>query len=477
MWTAPYLLVLPAQVESQGLSITGRVIDSINREPVSGATVNWNGGAPTTTTNAQGLFTLSGPVSVVSPDSNSTLHFSSPFLSAGHIRFATRKSSQTVIVSVYNIQGKTISTRRFSFKQAGWHNLPIFSEEKDFFIGFVSLHSDDETYRFKVMHQSDPVASTIGEYIPQAPQALAKTSIGTVSVSIAGLNPGSVAVKSDTMNVGDIVLGYPARPTIGVGARTPWGATILFDGSQGRVAANSEMQAKWQDWPRYSPSPIKFRIARDPQYLSDTNRVTLQSCCNTLWGYDDIQAKVGLFQDMQVHVEFIGMGAYDTPNYDTLTPNANAGDPMGKGQPGYINSGVYIASRYEVQIQSWSTSPTNIPGNHDMGGIVDQFTPTSNQNKANGVWQSYDVTYRGARFTDTVMTTPPYMSVWWNGVLVHDNRVLGAGASGFVQHSGEEHKDTALYGLKLQSEGRDVRYRNVWVKKLNLPAAQTNLGF
>ena len=90
MWTAPYLLVLPAQVESQGLSITGRVIDSINREPVPGATVKWNGGAPTTTTNAQGIFTLSGPVSVVGPDSNSTLHFSSPFLSLESREFSDR---------------------------------------------------------------------------------------------------------------------------------------------------------------------------------------------------------------------------------------------------------------------------------------------------------------------------------------------------------------------------------------------------
>jgi hypothetical protein len=284
-----------------------------------------------------------------------------------------------------------------------------------------------------------------------------------------------VGTNQDQADLGDIVMEYPARTPRGVGLTPPYGSVMLFDGSKGRAAANQELQSKWQDWPRYTPSAIRFRITRDPQYLNDTSRVALQTCCNTLWGYDDIQATVGKFADAQVHVEFIGMGEYDNP-FDLANPNANAGDPFNNNTaPGYINSGVYVASRYEVQIQSYALSGT--PGNHDMGSVVDQYAPASNQNKANGVWQAYDITFRGARFNGNTLSTTPRMSVWWNTAQIHNNRVINAGASGLSNHSGEEHNDPVLYGLKLQSEGRDVRYRNVWIKKLRIDSMQTNFGY
>ena len=235
------------------------------------------------------------------------------------------------------------------------------------------------------------------------------------------------------------------------------------------------MQKKWQDWPRFTPSAILFRLTRDPQFPSDTNRVTLQSCCNTLWGYDDIQS-LAVHGDVQIHVEFIGMGEYDMP-YDLATPNANVGDPFATNtQPGYFNSGVYVQSRYEIQIQSWTTTPGSIPGLHDMGSLVDDFAPTANVNRANGQWQAYDITFRTARYQGTTQTSPAIMSLWWNGQLVHSSRLAKAPATGLSNHSGEEMNAT-LYGLKLQSEGRDVRFRNVWMKKLRIDSTQTNFGY
>lgn len=269
--------------------------------------------------------------------------------------------------------------------------------------------------------------------------------------------------------------GHAPDPSRDVGAPPVDGAVMLFDGSHGRAAAAAELQANWKDWPRFTPSEIQFRLVRDPQFPDDTGRVALQSCCNTVWGYDDIQAKIGLFQDCRIHVEWIGMGEYDDP-YDIAAPNPNASDPSGAGQPGYINSGVYAASRYEVQIQSWDVSAAKVPGLHDMGAIVDDYAPVANLNRGNGVWQAYDITFRGARFKDSAMIEAPYMSVWWNGVLVHDNRKLTGAAAGLANHSGEEHSDPAIYGLKLQSEGRDVRFRNVWIKQISLDQPQTNPG-
>ncbi len=464
------LAILAANVGSQTIQITGRVVERINLDPVPGATVRWNGGNPQTLTDSLGRFTLSQAVAV----GGGSLNFAAPSFHAGRLRVATTEPNQVVTVSMYTAEGKRKGAHRFAFSQPGIQELAVFPENQGDFFGFMTVKCQGLTFRFKVLHQDGPVTYTRADFVSTPTSPLARAAAGTVNASITGLNPGTANATSDTMNVGDIILDYPARGTIGVGATPPYGSTMLFDGSQGRAAGNNEMQTKWQDWPRFTPSAIMFRITRDPQFLTDTNRVTLQSCCNTLWGYDDIQAKVGIFQDVQVHAEFNTLGEYDNP-YDLPAPNANVTDPYASGQPGYANSGVYVASRYEIQIQSFAL--TGPPGNHDMGAIVNDYVPTSNQNRANGVWQAYDATYRGGRFNGATMTTQPYMSVWWNGVQTHLNRAINAASSGLANHSGEEHLDPTLYGLKLQSEGRDVRFRKVWVKKLTLATTNTNLGY
>jgi len=193
----------------------------------------------------------------------------------------------------------------------------------------------------------------------------------------------------------------------------------------------------------------------------------VQSCCNTNWGMDDIQA-IRVHGDAQLHVEWIAMGEYDA------NENPNLDD--GKS---YVNSGVYVQSRYEIQIQSWTTNPASIPGNHDMGSLVDDYTPTANANRPNGKWQAYDITFRSARYNAAgARTENGRISIWWNGVLVHDNRDARAPATGTAPgtHSGED-MTPILYGLKLQSEGRDVRFRNIWVKDLVIDQPQTRFGY
>jgi hypothetical protein len=100
-------------------------------------------------------------------------------------------------------------------------------------------------------------------------------------------------------------------------------------------------------------------------------------------------------------------------------------------------------------------------------------------NRPNGIWQAFDITFRSARYDATGKKQEnARVSIWWNGVQVHNNRDAKAPATGLAAntHSGEE-LDPTLYGLKLQSEGRDVRFRNVWIKDLTIPTAETNFGY
>jgi hypothetical protein len=484
---------------AQTLNLKGRVLDKANMKGVPGATVKVVGASASATTDSEGRFTLTGSLDV---HGRFTRIAGEPRIQGGQLFVESIRSGETARIALFNASGESVATADQALK-SGWNRIDAFSRgsagsgngaaaasigNRDF-VGFARISIGAQTWTKRLLHSGGTAsgswiavdgmaargAGAQGSGIGKS--GLSKSAAaGQVDVSADKLLKKTVAYASDAADLGDIVLDYPERKT-GVGVAPIYGSTVLFDGTKGKTAAAAELQAKWMDWPRYTPSDIKFRIVRDPEFPNDTTgHAALQSCCNTLWGYDDIQAKVGIFSDFQLHVEYIGMGEYDSP-FDVAAANPNAADPIASGQPGYINSGVYLASRYEIQIQSWSTDATKIPGNHDMGAVVNDYTPTTNQNKANGVWQSYDITYRGGRFTGTTMTSNPYVSVWWNGVQVHNNRKVNAAASGLSNHSGEEHADTTVYGLKLQSEGRDVRYRNVWIKQLNITNAETNFGY
>lgn len=143
------------------------------------------------------------------------------------------------------------------------------------------------------------------------------------------------------------------------------------------------------------------------------------------------------FRDHQLHLEF------------RLTYM-----PYARGQ-GRSNSGVYIQHRYEIQVlDSFGLRGTN----NECGGIYGQFAPLINMCYPPLQWQTYDVEFRAARFDSSgKKVANALMSVWHNGVLIHDKIQL-KGATG----GGQSEADTPG-PLFLQGHGGQVRYRNIWV--------------
>ncbi|HKP95381.1 MAG TPA: DUF1080 domain-containing protein, partial [Fibrobacteria bacterium] len=353
--------------------------------------------------------------------------------------------------------------------EAGWNRFQAVPLQGRDFLGFARVTVGTESWIKRVLNVAGRMQADAEPGFPAAPgnsaaaARLAKVAAGNVEVSMAKLVTKTVPYNA-AADLGDIVLEYPPRK-LDVGAPPIYGASVLLDGSKGRAALQAELNSKWQDWPRFTPSEIKFKLAKDPEFPNDTNHATVQSCCNKVWGYDDIQAKE-VHGDAQLHVEWIAMGQYDeTENPDTGSSNKS---------PGYVNSGVYVQSRYEIQIESQGNSNPN----HDMASLVNDYAPTTwAPNRPNGKWQAYDITFRAARYNASGSRTEhARITVWWNGTVVHDNREAKAPATGLGGHSGEDMNAT-LYGLKLQSEGRDVRFRNVWIKHLNIATPQTNFGY
>ncbi|MDB5104161.1 MAG: hypothetical protein JWP91_1850 [Fibrobacteres bacterium] len=461
----------------QTYNLKGRVLDKVGMKPVAGAIVEINGGSLKATTDSAGRFTLQGATGLSGlPDAA----FAAPYFRDGILFVEAGKSVRSAKVELFGLAGEAISTAEYPLTDAGWNRLQVLPRQGRDFFGFARITAGGESWVKRVLHLDAPSAlQWAGDAAPatvssKSARAMAKAAAaGSLDVSADRLVKKSVRFASDNADLGDIVLDYPPRK-LDVGAPPIYGAVTLFDGSKGKAAAQAELKAKWKDWPRFSPSEIMFKIAKDPQFPDDTNKVTLQSCCNTQWGYDDIQA-LSVHGDAQIHVEFNGMGEYDA------TEKTNAGDAIDENpvKPGYYNSGVYLQSRYEVQIRAFSQDKNVLPGSHDQAALVDDYSASANVNRPNGQWQAYDITFRTARYDGAGKKLEnARVSMWWNGVQVHNNRDAKAPATGIdpSKHSGEELNPT-LYGLKLQSEGRDVRFRNIWIKDLSIQDAQTNFGY
>jgi hypothetical protein len=161
-------------------------------------------------------------------------------------------------------------------------------------------------------------------------------------------------------------------------------------------------------------------------------------------GTGDLRTRDG-FGDVELHVEW-------------ASPNPARGAEQGRG-----NSGVYLMSKYELQVlDSWenSTYPDGM-----AGAIYGQFPPLVNAARPPGEWQSYDVVFRGPRFDSSgSLVRPATMTVRYNGVLVQDNVTLSGPTGHYSRPPYEAHADKLP--ILLQDHGDPVRYRNIWLREL-----------
>ena len=246
--------------------------------------------------------------------------------------------------------------------------------------------------------------------------------------------------------VGACAMGPAGSNPGGVGAAPPRGAEVLFDGSR------AMLDAKWTYWegPRFSAElPIKWQIVDDP--VDDGTAVSSNdpAAAGGKYGSADIVTKKK-FRDFRLHVEFLVM------------------------QEGG-NSGVYLQNRYEIQILDGDKTK------HGMGAVINESESPYEAYNGTGKWNAYDIQFRAARFTDGALTEKAMVTMYFNGQKAHTNQIInkvwGGPNSGL---DGGNNKGRGITdrpgGLKLQAEGHDVRYRNIWIKELNLEQADTDFA-
>ncbi|MCC6365947.1 MAG: DUF1080 domain-containing protein [Bryobacterales bacterium] len=222
--------------------------------------------------------------------------------------------------------------------------------------------------------------------------------------------------------VHDISRPHPPKVTPGsVLGAPPSDAVVLFDGKD---------LSKWR--------------------MTASKGKTAASTWKVANGYFEVDPRGGdlvtrdKFGDCQLHVEW-------------MIP---AGE-RGKGQDAG-NSGVMLMSAYEIQVLESFTNVTYADG--QAGSIYGQWPPLVNASRKEGEWQSYDIFFEAPVFAAGMVVKPAYITVIHNGVLVqHRKEILGhvvhAKVAVYSPHGEEE-------PLLLQNHHHEVRYRNIWIRRL-----------
>jgi 3-keto-disaccharide hydrolase len=149
------------------------------------------------------------------------------------------------------------------------------------------------------------------------------------------------------------------------------------------------------------------------------------------------------FGDVQLHVEW-------------ATPAEVKGEGQGRG-----NSGVYLQGRYEIQVLDSYHNKTYPDG--QAGAFYGNFPPLVNASRKPGEWQTYDIIFQAPRpGADGRTVQPGYFTVLHNGVLVQNHVLVRTSTTAAAFHGA-----TQRGPLVLQDHGNPVRFRNVWIRRLD----------
>lgn len=209
----------------------------------------------------------------------------------------------------------------------------------------------------------------------------------------------------------------PRTVTPGTNGSAPSDAVILFDGTN------------FSEWTHEDGSPVRWT-------LSDGAMTVVK-------GSGGIKTR-RTFGDCQLHLEF-------------RTPAVVESEGQGRG-----NSGVFLQSRYEVQVLDSYNNRTY--SNGQAGSIYKQYMPLVNACRPPGEWQTYDIIYTAPRFNaDGIRVSPGRLTVIQNGVLIQNNVEIRGTTEYIGLPKNIPHEKAPLF---LQDHSNPVSYRNIWIREL-----------
>jgi len=210
-------------------------------------------------------------------------------------------------------------------------------------------------------------------------------------------------------------------------AAPPSDAIVLFDGTN------------FDEW-------VMEKDSADPDWLLKDGYMEVPPRGTGVGGYLRTKREFG---DVQLHIEF-------------ATPETVESNSQGRG-----NSGVFFLDGYEIQILDSYENDTYPDG--QASAIYGYKPPLVNASKGPGEWQTYDIIFEAPKWdAEGNLLKRARATVFHNGVLTHHYQ-------DFLGPTG--HRRVADYNrvqetgpIKLQDHSNPTRFRNIWVRELDLSA-------
>ncbi|MCZ6792915.1 MAG: DUF1080 domain-containing protein [Planctomycetota bacterium] len=202
----------------------------------------------------------------------------------------------------------------------------------------------------------------------------------------------------------------------------PADAIVLFDGKD---------LSRWTAAGK-QPKPARWRVENGYMEVNDTGSIRTKE----------------EFGDCQLHLEYM------------------APTPPKKVSQGRGNSGIIFMSRYEVQVLDNHDNPTYSDGY--IGAVYGQHPPLVNAGRKPGEWQTYDIVFRRPRFKDGEVVEPGRFTVFLNGVLLQHNAEIYGEVAWRELARYRPHGPTGPIVLQDHGDQQTPRFRNIWLRKLDL---------
>lgn len=229
--------------------------------------------------------------------------------------------------------------------------------------------------------------------------------------------------------------------------------------SQKREKIDPALTEDWSSKPMVMTGvPLKWDIPSDAIILlgNNTNQWRTKDTTDINWTLENgiltvksvpvdnnIYTRMS-FEDCHLHLEW-------------RSPVVVKGTGQGRG-----NSGVFLQSRYEIQVLDNYNNETYFNG--QAGSIYKQTPPLANVCSKTGEWNTYDIIYKAPKFDifGNKMESGR-ITLIHNGIVVQNNTEL----AGTTEYRGSP-QNRAHRGapIMLQDHGDLVSYRNIWIRRL-----------
>ncbi len=239
--------------QAQEINIIGRVLDN-NSTPISGASVSLATAGLASSTDMNGLFSITGTTNIGNPSSFSHQIYSLE----NNMVILNLNQPMNTLIEVYNSLGKEIFSIHNSPLKEGVHRFEIAEKLKGEPSGIFHIRTKIGDYAQMAMFYFENgglLTSKIRNLSKK--QSMGKKGVDVLIVSMTGYTTSQVNLDSYQQNMGDIILVPESGGTAGCGTTPP-----SCDNSDCSVQANGKERTFYVDLPdnydNSQPHPVVF---------------------------------------------------------------------------------------------------------------------------------------------------------------------------------------------------------------------------